>query len=406
MKKVVHVMRRFSLQKWGGTETVVYHFCKELQKHSIESVIFCTDMFSKVGRETVLGVVVRRFSYCFPWLGLSEEARQKMRLKGGSPLSLPLFFALCFEPNLSLIHVHVQHRLGGLSRFVAKWRNIPYVVSIHGGYFTLPIEHKKKMEESFTGKWEWGKAFGWFWGARRTLQDADAILCVGKDEYEKVKESFPSKRVHYLPNGVDEKRFLSIDPLIFRQKMGFSPSEKYVLCVSRIDFQKNQVLLVEAFAEFYKKNSSYYLVLIGAISVEHYRHTIEETIKRLQIEKRVILLPGYPPDSSLLASAYLGAEMFVLPSEVEPFGIVILEAWAAGVAVIASNVGGIKGFTCDRQNILLFTSNDREGLLQAMEELSMNRDLKRALIQNAKEEIKKYSWTALTTSLVKIYRSL
>ncbi|MDP1835604.1 MAG: glycosyltransferase family 4 protein [Chlamydiales bacterium] len=404
--KVAHVMRRFTPSKWGGTESVVFNICQQLQKRNIETVIFCTDMFAESGTEVISNVPVKRHSYVFPWLFLGEESTRKMQLKGGSPLSFSLFFSLLREPNLTLIHTHVQHRLGGIARSVARWRGIPYVVSIHGGYLTIPTEHAAKMQQPFKGKWEWGKLFGWLLGARRTLEDANAIICVGQDEFELMKTKFPNKRIHYLPNGVNQDRFSSADPHLFRRQYGFADNEKYILCVSRIDFQKNQVLLVKAFADFVQKHPEYKLVLIGPVNVEDYHKEILNTAKDLNIENRILTIPGYHPDDPLLPSAYRGADMFVLPSRTEPFGIVILEAWAAGVPVIASKVGGIPGFTHHEQDILLFEDNNQQELAITLERLATDDHLRRNLTQHALTEVEKYSWSAVAESLLSIYSSL
>jgi hypothetical protein len=72
---IAHVMRRFTLDKWGGTETVVFNLARELIKSGLDSPIFCTDMFAEPGEELIDGVTVRRFRYCFPWFGLTEDAR-------------------------------------------------------------------------------------------------------------------------------------------------------------------------------------------------------------------------------------------------------------------------------------------------------------------------------------------
>ena len=182
LKKVVHVVRRFVPEKWGGTESVVFNLARELIRQGINSKVFCTDMFSMPGRSCLEAVPVQRFRYVFPWLGLSGAAKAKLRLKGGSPLALGLFFGLLKENDLSLIHTHVQHRLGGMARTAAKLRGIPFVVEVHGGHFTLPSEQVNKMTEPFRSTLEWGKAFGFLFGARRVLKDADAIICVGADE--------------------------------------------------------------------------------------------------------------------------------------------------------------------------------------------------------------------------------
>jgi len=400
--KIAHVMRRFVQKKWGGTESVVFNLAREYGKAGIDNPIFCTDMFSSSGSELFDGVQVRRFRYVFPWLFLDEEAKAKLRLKGGSPLSFSLFRALQQEPDLSLIHTHAQHRLGGIARTVARLRGIPYVVSIHGGYLTLPDEQSQKMQDPFRGKPEWGKLFGWLLGARRVLDDADAIVCVGRDEHEEMKRRYGDK-AHYVPNGVRIDVFRTADAAAFRNRIGLQPGEKLALCVSRIDYQKNQLMLVRAFSRFAATRPEWKLALIGAVTVESYRDQILEEIRRAGMASRVILIPGLAPDDPLLPSAYKAADIFVLPTVHEPFGIVILEAWAAGTPVVATRIGGIPGFTHDGEDILLFRKDDEDGLLQHLERLASDDMIGKQLVAQAAREVKQYDWSSVTGQMLSIY---
>jgi glycosyltransferase involved in cell wall biosynthesis len=369
-KKVVHVMRRFVPEKWGGTESVVFNLSQQLQKSGAESPVFCTSMFSQPGLQIVRKLAVRRFSYIFPWFGLSENETLQLELKGGNPLSLSLFFSLLLEKDVGLIHSHVQHRLGGIARTAAKLKGIPYVVSIHGGYFTLPAAQREQMMAPFKGKVEWGKLFGALLGARRVLKDASAVICVGQAEFDEAKKRFPGKPVHLIPNGVDFERFSKGDGAAFRKKYGFKTHEKIMLCVSRIDPQKNQLGLVRAFAEFAPLHPDHRLVLIGPVAYEGYRDEILAEAEALEVADNVTLIEGLRPDDPLLPGAYQAAEFSVLPSVHEPFGIVVLEAWAAGVPVIASNVCGISDFASDRENLLLFEAGNTGELVERMTELA------------------------------------
>ncbi|WP_168442737.1 glycosyltransferase family 4 protein [Pontiella desulfatans] len=407
LEKVAHVMRRFVPGKWGGTESVVYSLSRKLAERCIDSPVFCTDMFSESGTQEFEGVRVHRFAHVFPWLGLSAAVRAQLRLKGGSPLSLPLFFGLLREKNISVIHAHVQHRLGGMARTVARLKGIPYVVSLHGGHFTLPQEQVDKMTEPFRGKLEWGKAFGALFGSRRVLRDADAIICVGKSECEAVRERFPGKPVFYIPNGVDVERFARADGALFRAAFGFAPSEKIVLCVSRIDYQKNQLGLVRAFAGFSRSHPAHRLVLVGAVTVEAYRQEIDREVERLGLSEKVLVIEGFPPDDPRLPSAYQAAELFVLPSLHEPFGIVVLEAWAAGLPVVASRVGGIPGFATDRENILLAEAGNGEELAARMAALADDADLRSDLAGRAAAEVgARYDWARIADAYQRVYVDL
>lgn len=399
---MAHVMRRFTLQTWGGTESVVFNLAREYGRAGVASPIFCTDMFSKPGAEMVDGVTVRRFPYVFPWLFLSADAKAKLRLKGGSPLSLGLWRALAREPGLQLIHTHVQHRLGGIARTVARRRGIPYVVSIHGGHLTLPEEQSQKMQDPFRGKPEWGKAFGLLLGARRVLDDADAIICVGRDEHEAMSRRHPDK-THYMPNGVRTAWFRDADPRAFRSAAGLAPDQPFVLCVSRLDYQKNQLLLLRAFARFAAARPDWALVLIGPATVESYRDELLRETRAAGLESRVKLIPGFSPDDPRLPSAYKAASMFVLPTVHEPFGIVILEAWAAGAPVIATRIGGIPGFTHDGDDILLFEKNDTDGLLDRMNRLADAPSLRARLTEGATREVANYDWSSIAARMRGIY---
>lgn len=404
--KVGHVIRRFVPAQWGGTESAVFHLSHALQGKGIESPIFSTDMLSRRGSEVFGGVQVHRYAYTFPWLGLSPGAREQMVLKGGNPLSLPMFRGLLAEPGLSLIHTHATHRLGGIARTVARLRGIPYVVTVHGGHFTLPAELTEQMREPFVDHWEWGRAFGWLLGARRTLEDADAIICVGGDEYTQMQRNFPHKRVEFIPNGVHITPFATADGKLFRDHYGFCASTRLALCVSRIDPQKNQELLLECFAKFAERHTDYHLVMIGPVTVESYYQQLLKRINNSSLKGRVHVIPGLGQGDPLLPSAFAAADFFVLPSSHEPFGIVALEAWAAGIPCIASEVGGIPNFAQDGKNALLFPDRDGAALLRAMHRLAEDEALRQRLIAQAASDVNGYDWQSVTMKMISLYQSV
>lgn len=402
--KVCHILRRFNKDQWGGTESVAYHISRQLVQKGVKSPIFCTNMFAERGLECIDGIPVHRHSYTFPWFFLDDHARAQMQLKGGSPLSFSLLWALAREPETSLIHTHVHGRLGGIARSVARWKGIPYVVTVHAGYYTLPSELSQKMMQPFEGKWEWGKVFGFFLGSRRTLEDADAVIAVGMDEYEILKKKYPHKSIYHIPNGVDTEFFQSGRAKRFRDT--YSLQGPFVLCVSRIDDQKNQLCLLRAFATFHKSHPEYQLVLIGPVTLPSYLEKLLSCAETLGVGKSLKVIEGISPDDPLLADAYSAASFFVLPSSVEPFGIVILEAWAAGTPVIASKVGGIPGFTKDEENVLWFEADNDEMLVEKMSQLAGNQEKKERLTLGGKKAVESYGWDAISEKILAVYEDV
>lgn len=404
--KIAHVVRRFAPSDWGGVESSVCHLSQQLAAQQIASEVYSTDALSHAGKVHVQGVLVRRFPCLYPWVGLDEQTRHALALKGGNPLAPSLFYALLREPGLSLIHTHTQLRLGGMARTAARLRGIPYVVTLHAGKSTLPVEQAERMLEALKGKWEWGKIFGWLLGSRRVLDDADAIICVGRDEEAAIREAYPGKCVRYIPNGVDVAAFRAASGSLFRESVGLTSREKLILCVSRIDYQKNQLLLVRAFARVAQAFPDYRLVLIGPVTVPDYAELISKEAQRLGIQRQLLLIPGYAPDDPRLVSAYRAAEFFILPSVTEPFGIVVLEAWSAGLPVIASRVGGIPGFTQDGHDALLFESQDEEALVQSMRRLMTDENLRQRLAAAGHVSVQAYDWPLVAAQVITLYDEL
>jgi glycosyltransferase involved in cell wall biosynthesis len=219
-----------------------------------------------------------------------------------------------------------------------------------------------------------------------------------------MRKKYPDQAVYYVPNGVHTARFKDADAAPFRKAFGFAPEDRIALCLSRIDYQKNQLLLVEAFTEFARAHPDWKLVLIGPVTVEAYHERILEQIRAAGLEERVMIIQGLKPDDPLLPSAYKAADLFVLPTSHEPFGIVILEAWAAGTPVIATRIGGIPGFSTHEKNILHFEDGDRVGLRAAMERLTREPETVQRLTESAARDVMPYDWSQIAEQVLEIYR--
>ncbi len=235
--KIIQVPRRFVVSEWGGTETTILQTSRALQGAGHEAAIFTSLALSSQRRELIQGVPVRRFPYNYPFLGLTANDRRDMDKKGGNLLSLSLLLGLLREPGVDLIHAHTGKRVGGVVRTAAKLRGIPYVVTLHGGFFEVPKGEMDQMLAPIQNRLEWGRVFGALLGARRVLQDAAAVVCVGGDEYAAAKAKLPGQRVELIPNGVDCDAFAQGDAAGFRAAHGIAADRRLILCVSRIDYQ-------------------------------------------------------------------------------------------------------------------------------------------------------------------------
>jgi glycosyltransferase involved in cell wall biosynthesis len=405
--KIVQVPRRFVTHEWGGTETTILQTSRALQRAGHEVAIFTSLALSDTRSEVVNDVRIQRFPYTYPFFGLTAEDRRDMDKKGGNLLSLSLLLGLVREPGVDVLHAHTGKRVGGTVRTAARLRGIPYVVTLHGGYFEVPRGEMDQMLAPIQDRPEWGRVFGALLGSRRVLEDAAAVLCVGGDEYAAAKAKLPGQRVELIPNGVDCDAFSTGDAAAFRATHRIAPDRRIVLCVSRIDYQKNQIGLVEAVGRVAERNPRVHLVLLGPVTVAGYQQRLTARIKELGLTERVTLIPGLHPEDPMLPAAYHAAEVFCLPSLHEPFGIVILEAWAAGRPVVAARVGGIPSFTWDGEDIVLAAPGDVEDLAARLVQVLKDPALAARIAAAGQLKARRdFSWSAIAGRLLEIYRDL
>jgi len=405
---IVHVPRRFVAEEWGGTETVILEISRQQQKAGLAPVIMTSMALAKLRHEIIGGVPVKRYPYCYPFFGLSADDRAALDKKGGNLLSLSLFAAMYCKKNVRLFHAHALKRVGGEVRTAARRRKKPFVVSLHGGVFDVPKAELGAMLKPIENKTEWGKPFGALFGSRKVLTDADYVICVGQSEMEKAKRELTHDRIAYLPNGVDCAKFASGDGAAFRAKYQIPADAFLVLNISRIDAQKNQFLLLEAFARFRSQQPNVFLILIGPETQPSYAAKLREFVTANQLERQVKILPGMRNDNPELVQAFHACNVFVLPSMHEPFGIVVLEAWSAGRPVIASRVGGLQALLREGETGLFIDPNAADAatdLAAKLQRFATDPAFRETMgAAGLREARANYDWTKIGQQLENLYQ--
>ncbi len=407
-QKIIHVPRRFVAEEWGGTETVILEISRQQRRAGWQPEIYTSMALASRREETIGGIPVKRFPYCYPFFGLSATDKAALDKKGGNLLSLSLFNALRRARDVRIFHAHALKRVGGEVRTAARLQKKPFVVSLHGGVFDVPAAELGAMLKPIESKIEWGKPFGALFGSRRILDDADYVICVGRSELEAARGRLNHDRVAYLPNGVDCSKFESGDGPAFRARHGIPPEAFLALNISRIDSQKNQMLLLEAFLKFSEVRPGSRLVLVGPETQPAYAARLREFVAGNGLGGRVAILPGMRHDDPELVQAFHACNVFVLPSMHEPFGIVVLEAWSSGRPVIASRVGGLQALIAEGETGWFMDPNaataaaDLAGLLRRVaDNPAMAGKIGAAGRLEARS---KYDWDQVGRSLEELYQ--
>lgn len=418
--RIAHVLRRLSFDDWGGTEQVVWNIAKAQKEAGHEVRLFATtalwrglDDDRREGRdrrdgslEVVDGIEIVRFRPIYPWWPMPKALIDELDRKGGNPFVPGLGKALC-EWKPDVIHCHAMARIAELCLRTAQKLTTPNsqlstktVVSLHGGGANIPGEEAKSLMAPTRGRLPWGKAIdillGW---TRRVPEDFDGIVCVGEDEAEKYRGRHD--HVMYLPNGVDCRLFEgmareSLAPLMPKTSLS-------LLCVARIDRQKNQMMLVEWLA----RNPQATVRLVGPVTQPDYRAEIEARAEQLGVSGRLSFAGALKPASAELLGEYANADVFVLPSRHEPFGIVVLEAWAAGLPVVASDVGGLGRLCAAHPDAAVtFSPGDIDALDDALRRVGGDEALRGRLSAAGRAAAAEYDWRKLAKRVVDFYAEI
>ena len=406
---IVHIPRRFVVSHWGGSETFVAEVSRRLIRRNYDVSIYTSKALSNDAVDSYENIPIRRFSYFYPYIGLSSSVKDLLDQKAGNLFSFSLLKALLSKEKLDLIHLHTGKRMGGIGRYCANRRHIPYIISLHGGNLAVPQDERETWVEPTQKSVEWGKVLGMLVGSRRVLDDASAIICVGKDEYDAMIPRYPDKYIEYLPNGVDIERFETGDGKSFREQFNIPPDRFVCLTMARLDVQKNQLGLIRQLPSLLKKNKAIHLLLIGPATNRGYADSLRNEAEKLGVSDHLTIIEGLPYQKQILVDAYKAADCFVLPSLHEPFGMVVLEAWASSLPVAVSRRGGLASLVTEGETGLFFDPSsevdDENSIASVVGRLSLDGKMQKNLSEAGKKEaVQSYSWDSITTRLEAIYQ--
>ena len=395
--KIAHILRRFTFSEWGGTESVVLNIARQQKAQGLEPEILCTAALDRVGVEETDGIIIRRFPYFYPYFPMPQKDKLALDKKGGNPFAPELVKAL-ENGNYDIFHIHAGARLANCAIKLGRKLDTPCIMSLHGGACAIPEAEMALMLKPLKNKFSYGGIIDRLCGLRQAPESAaDMLLALSREEVDKLCRRYPGKRVELFPNGILHRELPEEGE--FRKKYNIPTEAKLLLCISRIDYQKNQKILLELL----KKHSYTHLLLIGPVTAEWYYKEIISEAEQFALTDRLTVIPGLAPDSIELLQALKSACCFILPSRHEPFGIAALEALDAQVPLIASKVGGLCDFLVDGKNAMLFEDNDVNALLKAYDRLET---AGKELISNGKETASRYDWRNIASKLSDIYREL
>lgn len=234
---------------------------------------------------------------------------------------------------------------------------------------------------------------GWVIEKLNIFRGASKFIAISKSTKAKLKnQGVHDKKISVIPCGVDRAEFV--------QKTKKSGTTT-IISISRLVKYKRIEDLVWAFANLVRKSINVQLLIVGE---GPQLNKLENIIKMLRLTPRVTFRKNIPRNE--LVSLIKASHIFCLPSEIEGFGISVIESAAAGVPYVISDIPVFKEITNNGKGGLIFKLGNILDLTAKLEKLIINKPY---YLKQAREAVKlaqNYSWTQISRETEKIYKSL
>jgi len=247
----------------------------------------------------------------------------------------------------------------------------------------------------------------------KSIVEPDYVLAVSKFWEKELRENYSLSPV-VINNGVSTSNFTKISESKEESKGIFNVSgNKVLLSIGGIEPRKNTITTLKAYdiakSELEEKGQKLVWLIGGGETLFDYKDYREEFLSEvkslgLELDKDIFVLGNVPEDKMI--SLYNSADVFAFPSIKEGWGLVVLEAMAAGVPVIASGIEPMTEYLLDEENALLISPMDYEDLAQKISLLLSNSDLQALFIKKGRNTAKMYSWGNAARKHIDFYNEI
>ena len=374
---------------FGGPVKATYQISRELIKRGHEVVVYTTDAKNFNSRLEIdssftdEGIKVHRFK------NLSMTFVKKFKLFITPQLAL---FAREEIKNFDIIHLQEYRTFQNIViHHHARKHDIPYVLQVHG---SLPR----------IGAWRRLKSIYDVLFGYRLLRDASKVIALTRVEAEQYRSmGVPEEKISIIPNGIDLSEYADLSPKgSFKKKFGIPEDKKIILYLGRIHKIKGIDFLIKAYAYLKNKMNFKDAVLVIAGPDDGYLSEAKALAYTLGVSDSVMFVePLYGGDK---LAAYVDSDLCVFPSRYETFPMALLEVYACGKPIVASNLESLKELIIDGETGLLFEVGNFKQLAEKIIYLLNSGDKAAKIGRKAKLFIEeKYSVDKIVNDLEELY---
>lgn len=387
--KVLQVVPSISLV-YGGPSQMVRGFSQALAKTGADVAIATTDSNGDIDEaplDVSLGTPIAQDGYSIYHFRCSPFRRYKFSLG-------LLQWILNHAQDYDIAHIHALFSpVSSLAATVLRQRKIPYLMRPLGTLDPADLQKKRRFKQVYAAVLE-----------RPNLAGASAIHFTSEQE-STVSERFGTRTPSIvLPLGVSPLPPPKND-IDIRDRFHIPRDRPLILFMSRLDPKKGIDLLLPALKSLQQRGIDFHLLMCGANPQDReYEQTVHHRVKNSDL-RSCVTLTGFV-SGDLKTALLQAADLFVLPSYYENFGIAVAEAMLAGLPVVISNQVHIwrtiqqseSGWICDCE---------QGSLMQSLQAALLSVDERQRRGDNARHCAKsEYSWDAIAERAIAVYETI
>ncbi len=293
--------------------------------------------------------------------------------------------------SFDLVHGH-DWLVAAAGEELSRRLRCPWVVTIHATEYGRHQGWVDKHPQSHIHGVE-------TWMANR----ADAVITCSHYMRDHVSDIYglDDQRVAVIPNGIDPLDLQPVEDLDALRARFAQPHERLVLLVGRLVYEKGFQIALEALPGVIERLGDVRFLVAGSGTAE--RELTEQAGKLGLLDHGTFM--GWIGDD-VLHSLYRIADLTVVPSIYEPFGLVALEAMASGCPTIVADTGGLREVVPNEHVGLRFRSRDPQSLATMMERVLSDAALRDRLIAEASEHVLSFDWADIARQTAEVYGEL
>lgn len=298
--------------------------------------------------------------------------------------------ALEAELSFDIVHGH-DWLVARAGKALAKDIGAPWVVTVHA------TEHGRHQG------WVENYPQSHIHGVERWMtHDATRVIACSHYMQEHCSEIFEidADRIDVIPNGIDPTDLRPLPELDAYRARFAEPDERLIILAGRLVYEKGFQLALEALPAVIRDLGKVRFVVAGSGTHEH---ELKAQATELGLDEHGTFM-GWVDDREL-HSLYAVADLCIIPSIYEPFGLVALEAMASGCVCIVADTGGLREIVPETAG-LRFTARDPEALRLAVERALTDSALRAELVDEAREHVRRFDWDEIADHTLALYAGL